>query len=125
MSPFNTIEAVRSLPRFTGTAQEQRWQFVKRLVRQPPDFEPGTRSQYSNAGYAIAGTMAERMARKSWEALVEEDFMRPLGSQLDESGTPVVDQDRGFVVCTNVSGSGVGESVDSILDICERGMRGS
>jgi CubicO group peptidase (beta-lactamase class C family) len=40
---------------------------------------PGTKYEYANLGYVIAGTMAEEVTGKSWEALMQEVVFAPLG----------------------------------------------
>lgn len=61
--------------------QEQRRKYVELMLRQPPDAEPGTKVIYSNAGYVIAGAIAERVTRASWEELMRQMIFRPLGMQ--------------------------------------------
>lgn len=53
-----------------GTPAEQRAQFVRGLLLRRPTAVPGTRFIYSNQGYAIAGTMLERMSGQPWETLM-------------------------------------------------------
>lgn len=65
--------------RLQGTRTEQRRQFVERMVRQEPAYEPGTRTLYSNAGYMVAGHVAEVVGGASYEALVRQRLFRPLG----------------------------------------------
>jgi CubicO group peptidase (beta-lactamase class C family) len=40
---------------------------------------PGSKFEYSNLGYVIAGAAAERLGGKSWEALIRERVFTPLG----------------------------------------------
>lgn len=40
--------------------------------------EPGEKYSYSNWGYTLAGHMAEKATRKSWEALVRIEVFKPL-----------------------------------------------
>ena len=56
----------------------QRQKFVKALLDRKPDYVPGTKSVYSNQGYAVAGVMLETLARKPWEDLMREKIFKPL-----------------------------------------------
>lgn len=49
------------------------------LASRPPVVEPGTEFSYSNAGYAIAGAMAEAATGLRWEALLQKHVFEPLG----------------------------------------------
>jgi CubicO group peptidase (beta-lactamase class C family) len=62
-----------------GTPSEQRYAFLEVVLTQPPRFEPGTRHEYSNAGAAIAGAMAERVGGAEYRQLVEQLVFAPLG----------------------------------------------
>ena len=77
--PYTQGSALNNVPQFSGTPRERRRAFVALLLKDAPRFAPGTQHQYSNAGFTIAGAIAEQVANKSWEALIEEDLMRPLG----------------------------------------------
>ena len=52
---------------------------LDRWARRPLDFEPGTRWQYSNTNYVIAGLAAERASGVPFSRLVRERVLRPLG----------------------------------------------
>jgi D-alanyl-D-alanine carboxypeptidase len=56
----------------------------------PLDFEPGTKWQYSNTNYVIAGVIVEKVARMPFFQYLQQNIFKPLGmtSVLD------VDQDR-------------------------------
>lgn len=58
----------------------------------PPESKPGTEYVYSNFGYAIAGHMAEKVARKPWEDLIREKLFSPLRMTSAGFGAPL---DRG------------------------------
>ncbi len=55
----------------------------------PLDFEPGTKWQYSNTGYVIAGVIVERVAGKPFFTYLQENIFKPLGM------TSVVDVNEG------------------------------
>lgn len=78
---------------------EQRMMLVRGVLSRPPDAPPGTKYIYSNAGYAIAGVMAERAAGADWEDLMRQRLFVPLGMDSAGFGAPgtseTVDQPRG------------------------------
>lgn len=55
-----------------------RTSLVRRLVEQPLTAEPGTKFQYSNMGYTLAGAIAERVTGSTWEELVVAGIFEPL-----------------------------------------------
>jgi CubicO group peptidase (beta-lactamase class C family) len=63
--------------KFKGAPAEARMELVKGVLKNPP--HPVGKYEYSNAGYAMAGAMAERVMKKSWEELMRERVFRPLG----------------------------------------------
>ena len=79
LAPYRNSALLRSLLTLKGTPTEQRYAFVASVLTDPPLFEPGTRHEYSNAGAAIAGAMAERIAGSPYRQLVQELVFAPLG----------------------------------------------
>jgi CubicO group peptidase (beta-lactamase class C family) len=77
--PYRTRQSLRWLLTLKGTATEQRYAFVERVLTEPPRFEPGTRHEYSNAGAAIAGAMAERIAASPYRHLVQQLVFARIG----------------------------------------------
>jgi CubicO group peptidase (beta-lactamase class C family) len=77
--------------RLPGTPRQQRAEYAAMILREPPAYEPGSKSQYSNRNYSIAGVMAERAANDSWENLMTRRLFRPLGMKtagFGAMGTP-------------------------------------
>lgn len=58
---------------------KQRTGYIEAVLNVPPASPPGTRYQYSNAGFIVAGVMLEVLAGKPWEKLIEERIFNPLG----------------------------------------------
>ena len=52
---------------------------VRRWGTKPLDYEPGTRRQYSNTGYVVAGIIAERVGGKPLMQQLRERIFAPLG----------------------------------------------
>jgi CubicO group peptidase (beta-lactamase class C family) len=74
-----------------GSAMEQRLAYSRMIFRQEPEATPGTKFIYSNAGYSIAGVMAERAMNTPWETLMKEMLFKPLGMKttgFGAMGTP-------------------------------------
>jgi D-alanyl-D-alanine carboxypeptidase len=65
---------------------------------QPLDFEPGTKWQYSNTGYVIAGAIAEKASGKPLLALLTESVFTPLGMN------SVIDVDQGRLADSDPTG---------------------
>lgn len=72
---MNSFE-VHGLP---GSPRQQRWEYAKRMLAAPPEYEPGSKYVYANAGFAIAGAIAEKTLDKPWETLIQELVFTPLG----------------------------------------------
>lgn len=77
--------------RHKGTPGEQRLFLLRELTLLPPAAPPGTRTIYSNAGYAIAGAMLERVTSTAWEELMRTMLFVPLGMTSAGFGAPAVD----------------------------------
>jgi len=82
-----------------GTPTSARQFLLEGLTAKSPEATPGEKFIYSNAGYSIAGHMAERVTGKSWEDLTREKIFRPLGMSTAGFGAPGApgknDQPRG------------------------------
>lgn len=72
------------------TPARLRLTLVQRLTAAPPTHAPDARYLYSNAGYAIAGAMAERAAGEPWESLIQRRLFTPLGITSAGFGAPGV-----------------------------------
>ena len=51
---------------------------LKRWAYKPPDFDPGTKFQYSNTDYVIAGLIIEKVAGMPLASFYEDRIFRPL-----------------------------------------------
>src|SRR5262249_20455813 len=71
-----------------GTPREQRVTLVRGVLEREPEAAAGTRFIYSNAGFAIAGAMAEKVAGEAWEDLMRERIFGPLGMTSAGFGAP-------------------------------------
>lgn len=74
-----------SLP---GVGGQQRAGFAKYILAREPAAPPATTMIYSNAGFSLAAHVAERVAKRSWEKLVEDRVFEPLGLETAGFGWP-------------------------------------
>ncbi|MES2120139.1 MAG: serine hydrolase domain-containing protein [Pseudomonadota bacterium] len=64
---------------------------VDKWAKKPLDFEPGTRWQYSNTGYVVAGMIAEKVSGEPLFAYLDRKVFKPLGMRpinQDDANTP-------------------------------------
>ena len=54
-------------------------QIVDRWAKKPLDFAPGTKWQYSNTGYVVAGMIVEKVAGMPLLAFLQQRVFKPLG----------------------------------------------
>ena len=61
---------------------------VDKWAKKPLDFEPGTRWQYSNTGYVVAGMIAEKVSGESLLTFLQKHVFQPLAIHaLDQDNT--------------------------------------
>jgi D-alanyl-D-alanine carboxypeptidase len=61
---------------------------VDKWAKKPLDFEPGTRWQYSNTGYVVAGMIAEKVSGEPLLTFLDQHVFQPLGMHpLDQDNT--------------------------------------
>jgi CubicO group peptidase (beta-lactamase class C family) len=53
--------------------------FVKKFASGDLEFEPGSKFSYSNSGYSLLGAIIEKVTGKSYEAVLTERILKPLG----------------------------------------------
>jgi CubicO group peptidase (beta-lactamase class C family) len=59
-----------------GNMDEVRYWIVKQLAPKPLDHPRGSKFDYSNLGYTLAGAVLERIGKKTWEELIEERIVK-------------------------------------------------
>jgi D-alanyl-D-alanine carboxypeptidase len=77
LAGYTTDPEWASIPPFTGTPAQQRQAFARMLLTRPPAGPAGV-YLYSNAGYAVAAAIAERVTGKTWEQLMQQRVFGPL-----------------------------------------------
>ena len=76
-----------------GDGRAQRAAFAKAVLSRPPAHTPGDTFEYSNAGYGVAGAIAERAGNDSWENLVRRLIFEPLRMDASGFGWPATPED--------------------------------
>jgi len=65
---------------------------VDKRAKKPLDFQPGTRWQYSNTGYVVAGMIAEKVSGEPLVTYLQRKIFKPLGMasvrDQDDTDTP-------------------------------------
>ena len=64
---------------YVSTKQEYLQEFFKQVSEEGLRFEPGEGYGYSNAGYFILGLIIEKVTGKTYEEVLTEQILRPLG----------------------------------------------
>ena len=109
-----SFKDIHNLP---GPAMEQRLAYTKMILREEPRAEPGMKYIYSNAGYAIAGVIAEQTMKTPWETLMRTMLFKPLGmttAGFGPMGTPgKIDQPLQHVIA---EGSTIYLEPNSLMD---------
>ena len=74
-----------------GSPGDERVAFAAAALQQlEPVVQPRQQFQYSNAGYAIAGLIAERVSDRTWEELAATEIFAPLGMSTAGLGWPAI-----------------------------------
>ena len=53
---------------------------IEFMLRQPLDFDPGSRFAYSNFGYCVLGRVIEKVRGQTYEEYVQEHVLEPVGA---------------------------------------------
>jgi CubicO group peptidase (beta-lactamase class C family) len=62
-----------------GNMDDVRYWMLKETAPKPLDHPRGSKFSYSNLGYTLAGAILERLSGKTWEELVEQKIIEPMG----------------------------------------------
>ena len=65
--------------RLPGNPRQQRLAYAKMMLNQEAKAKPGEKYIYSNAGFSIAGVIAEEATDCAWEELMRRMLFEPLG----------------------------------------------
>jgi CubicO group peptidase (beta-lactamase class C family) len=83
-----------------GTPAQQRAIALDAILKEKTAGKPGEKFAYSNMSYVVAGIVAEKVAKKDWELLMQDEIFKPLGMKSAGFGVPgktsgPADQPRG------------------------------
>ena len=82
IEPLLVVQDIEeTLPVFDGTVTEQRRQALVFLTARDPIAAPGASFVYSNGGYAVAAAVLEAVTGQTYERLLDERLLTPLGSR--------------------------------------------
>lgn len=85
-----------------GNMDEVRYWMLKETAPKTLNHPRGAKFSYSNLGYTFAGAILERLSGKTWEELVEEKIIEPMGLKTAGFGPQAslgkVDQPLGHVL---------------------------
>ena len=84
---YNLLTHTSGIPSFTGFpdyAESEPFattpaNLVARFRDKPLEFEPGTKWNYSNSGYALLGYLIEKVSGESYADFVQKNIFTPLG----------------------------------------------
>lgn len=68
--------------------EEKRRTVVRKILSRPPEYRPGSRYAYSNAGYMIVSAMLEKTGNPPWEESMRRQLWEPLGIVSGGFGAP-------------------------------------
>jgi N-acyl-D-amino-acid deacylase len=94
---------------------------IQYMLRQPLDFEPGSKFAYNNFGYCLLGRVIEKVSKqKSYEKFVQQEVLKPLGITRMRLGRSLLSQRfadevryHSPVTANAVVGSPIGRSVSA------------
>jgi len=84
--------------KLSGTPTQQRGEFVREVLTQAPIDKPGKAVHYSNAGYVLAGYIAERTSGLQWKDLLQRELLNPLHMTGCRPGWPVQNAEESGVL---------------------------
>lgn len=76
IADLSIVEAYFKDPR---PVSAQRLDYIARALAEAPAYSPGTDFGYSNTGFLIAASIAERATGKTYETLIRQEVFGPLG----------------------------------------------
>jgi CubicO group peptidase (beta-lactamase class C family) len=79
LAGIESLEELATIPPVSGTPREQRRAVSGYVLSLPAEGEPGE-AAYSNASYVVAAAMAEAVTGDSWENMIRERVLKPIGA---------------------------------------------
>lgn len=74
-------ETYEANPLYVGCGADEatRQAVIKMIMKTPPDYEPGTKTVYSDLDYIILGLIVEKITGQGLDAYLKENFFEPMG----------------------------------------------
>lgn len=95
---LNRPRELQEASRAGTTERERRRKYLAMVLPAKPEYEPGSKFEYSNRGYVVIGAMLEQVSDSGWEELIAKRLFEPLGmttAGFGPMGTPgKLDQPR-------------------------------
>jgi len=88
LPPFGEDSEMAEIPNFPGDRTAHRLAFARWVLGRAPIALPKTAFHYSNAGYAVAAAISERVGKASWESLIQKRIFDRLGMKSAGFGWP-------------------------------------
>lgn len=108
---FDPMFRPREIARVAGVAPPAGPEAISRyMLGQPLQFDPGSRSVYSNFGYCVLGRIIEKLSGKSYEQYVREAVLAPIGIRDMRIGHSLPEGRAESEVAYYVKGSGSARS---------------
>jgi CubicO group peptidase (beta-lactamase class C family) len=89
-----TLDLLR-FSRLNADPREERKTYARIALGMAPKGPPGATFEYANNGFVVAGAMLEARLGESWEALMRQHVLAPLGISSAGFGPPGPDQPAG------------------------------
>ena len=78
-SGIPNISRAQNAERNVNTLPMTKEEHLALIINTKPDFEPGTKSNYSNSGYFVLGLIIEKITGKSYESILHDKIIKKLG----------------------------------------------
>jgi N-acyl-D-amino-acid deacylase len=84
---------------------------IRYMLRQPLQFDPGSKDVYSNFGYCLLGRVIEKVSGQSYEEYVRKEVLAPLGIHTMRLGATLPEKRARGEVKYYVANNGTGTAV--------------
>ena len=90
-SGIPNISRAQNAERNVNTLPMTKEEHLALIINTKPDFEPGTKSNYSNSGYFVLGLIIEKITGKSYETALQEKIATKIGLKDTYTATGNID----------------------------------
>ncbi len=93
-SGIPNVSREQNAQRNVNTTPISKEEYLALIIKAPPDFEPDTKSLYSNSGYFLLGLIIEKVTGTSYEAALREKITSKIGLSDTYVATGNIDVNR-------------------------------